>query len=57
MLCKGPIGMNEEFTLLLGAKEVGGKLVPRRADALAGDIRQAVMTDPANRRKEHEHVR
>lgn len=57
MLCKGPIGMNEEFTLLLGAKEVGGKLVPRHADALADDIRQKVKADPANRRKEHEHVR
>lgn len=57
MLCEGPVAVNREFTLLLGAIEVGSRLVPRHADALADEIKQAVKADPANRRKEHEHVR
>lgn len=57
MLCEGPVDVKSEFTLLLGAIEVGGKLQPRGADALANDIKQAIKADPANRRKEHEHIR
>lgn len=57
MLCEGPVAVNEEFTLLLGAIEVGNRLVPRHADALADDIKQAVKADHANRRKKHEHIR
>ena len=28
MLCRGPVEMDSEFTLLVGAKEVQGKLIP-----------------------------
>ena len=34
MLCRGPIEIDKEFTLLLGACEVGGKLVRRLMGAL-----------------------
>lgn len=56
MLCRGPINVGEEYTLLIGAKEVGGKLTPRDADAIAGQRRDEVRGDPA-RRKSHERIR
>jgi len=46
MLCKGPFEMETEFTLLIGAKEVQGKLVPgpeialRNREILLADIRR-----------------
>ncbi len=56
MLCKGPVNQELEFTLLLGAKEVGGKLQPLNADELANDLKAAVIADPQLRRKNHERV-
>lgn len=57
MLCYGPVDIQREFTFLLGAKEVGGKFVPARADALAADNKAEVVIDPGERRRPHEHVR
>lgn len=51
MLCKGPIDPPAEFTMLLGAIEVGGVLDTDSADAEA--VRQKIIADK-NLRKEHE---
>jgi hypothetical protein len=51
MLCKGPINVPTEFTMLLGAIEVGGVLDTDSADAET--VRQNIIADK-NRRKEHE---
>ena len=51
MLCKGPIDLPAEFTMLLGAIEVGGILDTDSADAEA--VRQNIIADK-NLRKEHE---
>lgn len=56
MLCKGPVATESEFTLLLGAKEIGGKLNPLKADELANDLKAEVIADPQHRRKNHERV-
>ncbi len=55
MLCTGPISVDEEFTLLLGAKEVQSKLVPKDADKIANRRKSEVVNDP-KRRVEHERV-
>ena len=51
MLCKGPINMPSEFTLLLGAIEVGGVLDTDSEDAEV--VRVAILTDK-KLRKPHE---
>jgi len=56
MLCKGPIDVKNEFTLLLGATEVGGKLKPTNADATAAIHKDEIRRDPDNRRVNHERV-
>ena len=56
MLCRGPIEIDKEFTLLLGACEVGGKLVPRDADAMADRLKHEVKRGPNRRRIKHERV-
>ena len=56
MLCKGPVHIESEFTLLLGAKEVGGELKPPGADSIAGVIKEEVIALPATRRRDHERV-
>lgn len=56
LLCKGPVQVNSEYTLLMGAKEVGGKWVPREAPRTADALKQAVIADPLGRRKDHERV-
>lgn len=50
MLCKGPFEMNSEFTLLLGALEVGGRLTADPKDATAH--REILLRD-RNRRVPH----
>ena len=55
MLCKGPIDNEREFTLLLGAREVGGNLVPRDAPQRAERNRTEVVND-RERRCEHERI-
>lgn len=54
MVCEGPIS-NNEYTLLVGAKEVGGKLQPETVVAIALSRRQEIINHP-NRRLPHERV-
>jgi len=54
MLCKGPIDLPTEFTMLLGAIEVGGVLDTDSADAET--VRLNIIADK-NLRKEHERYR
>ena len=51
MLCKGPVINDEEFTLLLGAIETGGKLDHDPVEAEG--IREFIIADP-RRRYAHE---
>lgn len=55
MLCPGPISIDKEFTLLLGAKEVQSKLVPKDADKIANKRKSEVLNDP-KRRVKHERI-
>lgn len=55
MLCKGPIDNEREFTLLLGAREVGDVLKPKDAAVRAARNRGEILRDP-NRRCEHERI-
>ena len=50
MLCKGPFDMDTEFTLLLGAKEIQGKLIPDPENAV--NNRKILLSD-RRRRKPH----
>jgi len=54
MLCRGPFNVDEEYTLLLGAVETGGKL-PQGAKEKAEANRQIVIGNPS-RRVEHERI-
>ena len=56
MLCKGPIDVDKEFSLLVGAIEVGGKLRPKHADVIADGRKEEIRRDPDNRRVKHERV-
>jgi hypothetical protein len=56
MLCKGPVNMGEEFTLLFGAEEKDRKLIPADAVKRADDRRQEVVQNPTQRRCPHERV-
>jgi len=56
LLCKGPIRNDEEYSLLIGAIEQGGKLVPAGAAAEAERRRQEIIADPQQRRTLHERV-
>lgn len=56
MLCKGPIDVDKEFSLLVGAIEVGGKLKPKNADVIADGRREEIRRDPDHRRVKHERV-
>ncbi|TAL13957.1 hypothetical protein EPN95_04690 [Patescibacteria group bacterium] len=53
LLCRGPIDLHQEFTLLLGVTERDGKL-PKNAEQTAEDHRQEVLRDPSLRRTIHE---
>ena len=48
MLCKGPFEMETEFTLLVGAKEIQGKLVPGPEIAVVN--REILLANPVRRR-------
>jgi hypothetical protein len=50
MLCKGPIDMETEFTLLIGAIERGGRLSPINAQDRAEQNRRIILADPQRRR-------
>ena len=56
LLCKGPVDIDSEYTLLMGAKEIGGKWSPKAAPSTANDKKLAVVADPDSRRKKHEQV-
>lgn len=56
MLCKGPVSIDAEYTLLMGAKEIGGVLDPANADATADQRKSAVIAAPDTRRTKHERV-
>jgi len=53
MLCCGPIDVKAEFTLLCGAKEIGGKIIPKDADRLALSRKAEVAAQPEQRRTPH----
>jgi len=55
MLCMGPIDNEKEFTLLLGAIEQDGRLVPSNAVAAAKIHREIVIANPL-RRCSHERI-
>jgi hypothetical protein len=55
IFCKGPINMELEYTLLLGAFETDNKL-PEGTLEMAESYRKDVIADPANRRGAHERV-
>ena len=54
MLCRGPIHNTEEYTFLIGAVEIGGKL-PSGAKEKAEDRRLVVVNDQ-HRRTQHEPI-
>lgn len=53
LLCDGPAQVGQEFTLLAGAIEVGGQLMPVGVLATAVTRKAAVIADPQNRRVVH----
>lgn len=55
ILCKGPIDMEAEYTLLLGAFERDDEL-PDGVLEIAEAYRQEIILDPANRRTLHERA-
>jgi len=55
MLCRGPINNEMEYTLLLGAVEIGYKLPPGSKER-AEERRGTVISDPS-RRCTHERIR
>jgi hypothetical protein len=56
ILCKGPINMEIEYTLLLGAFERDDEL-PAGTIETAESCRQAIIRDPKNRRGPHERAK
>lgn len=56
MLCRGPVSVGQEYTLLLGAIEVGDELEPAQADAIAMQHKEAVLAAPTTRRIDHERA-
>jgi hypothetical protein len=54
LLCKGPVEVASEYTLLLGAKEVGSKWSPKDAPNTANHNKKAVAADTTSRRSKHE---
>jgi hypothetical protein len=56
LLCNGPINVKGEYTLLMGAKEIGNKWFPKHAPTIANTKKQAVINDPVNRRVKHERI-
>ena len=55
MLCRGPVENDSEYTLLLGAIEMGGKL-PLGSKEQAEENRNIVLANPETRRREHERI-
>ena len=55
MLCRGPIDNEREYTFLLGAVEIGGKL-PAGSKEQAETNREVVINDPGHRRMRHQSI-
>jgi hypothetical protein len=55
LVCRGPIAMHEEMTLLIGAQEQDRKL-PKGTEALAENVRSEIIASPLERRCLHEHI-
>lgn len=55
-LCRGPVDNDAEFTLLVGAREVGGRLDPRNVLDTAVARKLEVAGDPTHRRIAHEEA-
>lgn len=56
LLCKGPIDVDQEYTLLIGAIERSGKFDPAKADQTAAERKNAVLAAPNRRRCPHERI-
>lgn len=56
LLCRGPVNNQSEYTLLMGAKEIGGKWVPKGAPSTAARLKSEVVKNPTKRRTTHERV-
>lgn len=56
LLCRGPINIRQEYTLLMGAKEIGSEWSPKDAPKTANSKRQLVITSPSTGRIKHERV-
>ncbi len=55
LLCRGPIDNDNEYTLLIGAVEIGSVLTPTAAVRQAQAARETIIHDP-NRRCGHVQV-
>lgn len=51
LLCRGPIGERLDYTLLLGAIEVGDRLKPHDAEGRAAENRRLLMENPGWRER------
>ncbi len=56
LLCRGPVDVAGEYTLLKGAKEVGDKWKPENAREIAKEHKEKVKKNAVERRKVHEQV-
>lgn len=56
LLCRGPMLPKEEYTFLLGAKEIGGRFSPKDAPETASKNKKIVAANAATRRGKHERV-
>lgn len=50
LLCRGPVEMQGEYTLLYGTQEVGNVIRPKGAEKAAGGRRKEVIANPNTRR-------
>lgn len=55
LLCRGPLNMRAEFTLLFGAIERNNKLIPKNAIDKAIENRQILIQDNTRRRPHVDH--
>lgn len=56
LLCEGPVNNHSEYTLLMGAKEIGDRWSPTDAPSTASNKKDEVVAFPNLRRKKHERV-
>jgi len=56
LLCRGPVRVRHEFTLLMGAKEIGDKWSPLDAPERAEHKKNEIKANPERGRRDHERV-